>query len=117
MANFKLEANIEYRFDLFWLIEGAIFVDAGNIWATNQVVGADSVLQQSAVFKFDRFYKEIAIGTGFGIRFDFSFFVFRFDLGIKIRDPKEPEENRWILGARKLKSDDYMLNVGIGYPF
>ena len=117
LANFKLEANIEYRFDLFWLIEGAIFVDAGNIWATNQVVGADSVIQQSAVFKFDKFYKEIAIGTGFGIRFDFSFFVFRFDLGIKIRDPKEPEENRWILGARKLKSDDYMLNVGIGYPF
>ena len=111
-GDIKLEANLEYRFKLFWLLEGALFVDAGNIWAITQ-----NDERQGALFEFDKFYKDIAIGSGIGARFDFSYFVFRLDLGIKTRDPSAIEGKKWILGARKLTSDDLTLNLGIGYPF
>lgn len=111
-ADIKLEANIEYRFKLFWLLEGAFFVDAGNIWAINS-----SDEREGALFTGKTFYREIAVGTGFGTRFDFSFFVFRLDLGIKARDPILPDGQRWIIGNRKMTSDDFTVNIGIGYPF
>ena len=111
-ADIKLEANIEYRFKLFWLLEGAFFVDAGNIWAINK-----NDDREGALFAINKFYKEIAVGTGFGTRFDFSFFIFRFDLGVKTRDPSFPEGQRWVFGNRKLGRDDFVLNLGIGYPF
>ena len=111
-ADFKLEANFEYRFDLFWILQGAFFVDAGNIWAVNQ-----NDKREGALFKFNKFYKDIAIGTGLGLRFDFSFFLLRFDLGVKARDPIEPLNNGWILGHRKIKYDDWTFNIAIGYPF
>jgi outer membrane protein assembly factor BamA len=111
-ADIKLEANLEYRFKLFWLLEGALFVDAGNIWAINK---ADE--RAGALFELNSFYKDIAVGTGFGTRFDFSYFVFRFDLGIKTRDPIYPVGEKWIFGNRKLERKDFVLNVGIGYPF
>ena len=71
-------------------------------------------------FEFNKFYKEIAIGSGFGLRFDFSFFIFRLDYGIRIKDPKEPEGDRWIIFNGKYNpfSTDYStFNFGIGYPF
>lgn len=111
-ADLKLEANIEYRFKLFWLLEGALFVDAGNIWAINS-----SDEREGALFTGSTFYKEIAVGTGIGTRFDFSFFIFRLDLGIKARDPILPLGQRWIIGNRKMTSDDFTVNIGIGYPF
>ncbi len=111
-ADIKLEANIEYRFKLFWLLEGALFVDAGNIWAINS-----SDEREGALFQTNTFYKEIAIGTGFGTRFDFSFFVFRLDLGIKAMDPSVIDGQNWIIGNRKMTSDDFTINLGIGYPF
>ena len=111
-ADIKLEANLEYRFKLFWVLEGALFVDAGNIWAINS-----SDEREGALFTADTFYKEIAIGTGFGTRFDFSFFVFRLDLGVKAMDPAEIEGQKWIIGKRKMTSDDFTVNIGIGYPF
>ena len=111
-ADIKLEANLEYRFKMFWLLEGALFVDAGNIWAITQ-----NDERQGALFEWDKFYKDLAIGTGFGARFDFSFFIFRLDLGIKARDPSAFHGNKWIIGARKLTRDDLTLNLGIGYPF
>ncbi|MCK4921601.1 MAG: BamA/TamA family outer membrane protein, partial [Bacteroidales bacterium] len=111
-ADIKLEANIEYRFKLFWLLEGALFIDAGNIWAINS-----SDEREGALFTTNTFHKEIAVGTGFGTRFDFSFFVFRLDLGVKARDPILPDGQRWIIGNRKMNSDDFTVNIGIGYPF
>jgi outer membrane protein assembly factor BamA len=111
-ADIKLEANLEYRFKLFWVLEGALFVDAGNIWAINK-----NDDREGALFELGKFYKEIAVGTGFGTRFDFSFFIFRFDLGIKTRDPELPDGQRWIIGNRGLVRDDFVLNLGIGYPF
>jgi outer membrane protein assembly factor BamA len=111
-ADIKLEANLEYRFKLFWVLEGALFVDAGNIWAINK--NDDRV---GALFELDKFYNDIAVGTGFGTRFDFSFFIFRFDLGIKTRDPEYDAGQKWIFGPRKLAREDFVLNLGIGYPF
>jgi outer membrane protein assembly factor BamA len=111
-ADIKLEANIEYRFKLFWVLEGALFVDAGNIWAINR-----SDDRAGALFMWDKFYKDIAVGSGFGTRFDFSFFIFRFDLGIKTRDPVYPAGQKWVFGNRNLSRGDFVLNLGIGYPF
>ena len=111
-ADVKLEANLEYRFKLFWVLEGALFVDAGNIWAINK-----NDDREGALFMLNSFYKDIAVGTGFGTRFDFSFFIFRFDLGIKTRDPVYPDGEKWVFGNRKLGRSDFVLNLGIGYPF
>ncbi len=122
MADIKLEANIEYRFKLFWKIEGALFLDMGNIWAINP---KDE--RPNSLFVFKDFYKDIAIGTGFGTRFDFSFFIIRLDFGFKLRDPSF-YENKWIIGSDLLssnaykdrKENDYRIfnfQFGIGYPF
>ena len=112
-ADIKLEANLEYRFNLFWLMEGALFVDAGNIWAID-----DNDKREGALFRLNSFYDDIAVGTGFGLRFDFSFFIFRFDMGLKLRDPAEPPDKRWIpLNRRFTFTDDVAFNIGIGYPF
>jgi outer membrane protein assembly factor BamA len=109
-ADVKLEGNIEYRFDLFWLLEGALFLDGGNIWSLNK---DDD--RPGSVFEWDRFYKEFALGTGFGLRMDFSFFVFRFDLGMKVRDPAQPEGSRWVFMNSGYNSPQF--NIAIGYPF
>ncbi len=111
LGDIKLEANIEYRFDLFWVIEGALFLDMGNIWAINR-----SDDREGALFRFNNFYKDIAIGGGIGTRFDFSFFVFRIDFGLKTRYP-DKKSNRWIFKQDKIGSNDYNINIGIGYPF
>jgi len=110
-ADIKLEANVEYRFKLFWVLEGALFLDAGNIWTIKED------LREGALFKLDDFYKEIAVGTGFGTRFDFSFFVFRLDIGLKLCNPSLDIGKRWIPGNRNFNSDDITFNIGIGYPF
>lgn len=111
-SDIKLEANLEYRFKLIWRMEGAFFADAGNIWAINY---KDN--REGAVFLFDRFYKQIAVGSGFGLRFDFTYFLFRLDLGMKMRDPSLPEGRRFIPGNYQLSSDQFNLSFAIGYPF
>jgi outer membrane protein assembly factor BamA len=97
-----------------------MFVDAGNIWAIHE---DDN--RPGAVFRWNSFYKQIAIGTGFGIRMDFSFFIFRFDLGLKARDPSIPSElggPRWVIFNRP-PGEHYnfgyftTLHLAIGYPF
>jgi outer membrane protein assembly factor BamA len=111
-GDIKLEANIEYRFKMFWVIEGALFIDAGNVWNLN----SDEF--EGGLFRKDQFYKEFAVGSGVGARFDFSFFIFRLDLGLKLRDPALPDGDRWIPGNRALTwQDDFTINIGIGYPF
>ncbi len=135
-ADIKLEANVEYRFKMIWIMEGALFIDAGNIWVfpTKKIKENDgSNIEDSelssiintpdeALFKFNKFYKDIAIGTGFGLRFDFSFFIFRLDLGIKLRDPafrlpSDPDPNKWILTNKSYINNKTNLTLGIGYPF
>jgi outer membrane protein assembly factor BamA len=111
-ADIKMEANIEYRFKLFWMIEGALFVDAGNVWAINR-----NDNREGAVFKFNKFYDEFAVGTGFGLRLVTNYFIVRTDLGLKLRDPALLPGERWIPGNRKFNSSDLNLNIAIGYPF
>jgi hypothetical protein len=111
-GDMKLEANIEYRFKVIWKLEGALFVDMGNIWAVRKEED-----KPGAEFEWNRFYKEIAIGSGFGARFDFSFFLLRLDFGIKLRDPALPEGDRWLQAIRNFGINDLHLKFGIGYPF
>jgi len=126
-ADIKLEANLEYRFKLFWILEGAMFLDAGNIWTIkknkNLPERYDGV--DPALFEWNRFYKELAVGTGLGLRFDFSFFIFRLDVGLKVRDPGDVYDGdvklnttKWIPWDRKLSfRDDFTFHIAIGYPF
>jgi hypothetical protein len=111
-ADIKLEGNIEYRFKLISLLEGALFVDAGNIWAINE---KDN--REGAQFKFNKFYKQLALGTGAGLRFDMSYFILRLDFGVKLRDPSVAENRGWILGYRPYSNNDFNLSFAIGYPF
>ena len=105
--------NMEYRFKLFWKLEGALFVDAGNIWDSRNIDG-----REDAYFKWDNFYNQLAVGTGFGTRFDFSFFLIRIDFGFKMRDPVPFGDNmHWIPGNRHFTKNDYTVHFGIGYPF
>jgi outer membrane protein assembly factor BamA len=111
-GDIKLEANLEYRFKLVWKMEAAFFVDAGNVWDFKKDEN-----KPGAEFNINRFYKEIAVGTGFGARFDFSFFLLRLDVGIRLRDPALEGENKWIPVFREFTLRDLHLKFGIGYPF
>ena len=112
-ADIKLEANAEYRFKLFWILEGALFLDAGNIWTYR-----DDPSRPGAQFKLNKFYKDIAVGTGAGLRFDFEFVLGRIDFGMKLRDPSLTSGSKWIIMNRAYKFwDDFALVIGIGYPF
>jgi outer membrane protein assembly factor BamA len=112
-ADIKIEANIEYRFKLFWILEGAVFVDGGNIWTFYE-----DESRPGSQFKFNTFYKDFAIGTGGGLRFDFSFVTGRLDLGMKLRDPAITDASKWIFLSRDYNfKDDFTLVLGIGYPF
>ena len=117
-GDIKLEANVEYRFTVSQLVKMAVFMDAGNIWnhpSNNfQVEGGD--------WQWDRFYKEFAVAGGLGTRFDFTYFVFRTDIGIPFRDPAAVGEGRdkWFPDERFKDGrlgDMFQFNFGIGYPF
>lgn len=110
IGNIQIESNIEYRFHIFKSFYGAWFVDAGNIWLTY-----DDPSKPGGKFTFQNFYKEIAVGSGFGLRYDFSFFILRLDAAIKIRDPKYAENDRWTFDKAPVRGT--VLNFGIGYPF
>ena len=109
-GDIKLELNAEVRFKLFWVLEGAVFVDAGNVWTIKKY---DEQKGGEFSFKNAKFIKEIAIDWGVGLRFDFSYFLIRFDLGIKLRDPSI---NQWILGSIK-NYNALGWQFAIGYPF
>jgi hypothetical protein len=112
-ADIKLEANTEYRFKLFWILEGALFLDAGNIWSISY-----DPARIGSQFKLNSFYKDIAVGTGAGLRFNFSFFLMRADLGMKLRDPWINYGSKWIIMTRPYNfKNDFAIVVAIGYPF
>jgi len=115
-GDIKLEANAEYRFKLFWILEGALFLDAGNIWTYY-----DDPDRPGTQFKFNKFYDDIAVGTGMGFRFDFKFVIGRIDIGMKLRDPLLTDGSKWIIMRRpyslKTHLDDFNMVLGIGYPF
>ena len=108
-ANLKLAFSAEQRFNLFGNLNGAVFVDAGNIWNA-----LDDVTNENARFSNLSSLKDIAVGSGFGLRYDFSFFVFRFDIGFKTYDPSYQEQNRWF---NDYNFSNAVYNIGINYPF
>jgi outer membrane protein assembly factor BamA len=109
-GDINMEGSIEYRFPIYGLLKGALFLDAGNIWLNNN---KNDTLQLGEISS--NFYKEFAIAAGIGTRFDFSFFVIRLDAAIKVRDPSQLENQRWVPFTDGLKH--VSLNLGIGYPF
>ncbi|NLE35686.1 MAG: BamA/TamA family outer membrane protein [Bacteroidales bacterium] len=112
-ADMKLEANVEYRFKLFWILEGATFIDAGNIWTVR-----DDDDRPGSRFRFGSFLDDIAVGTGLGLRFDLKFVLLRTDFGLKLRDPQETEGSKWIPLSRPFnRKEDITMVIGIGYPF
>lgn len=109
VGDIKLDMNMEYRTKMFWLLEGALFLDAGNIWTIK-----DYGTQQGGTFKFDTFMNQIAIAYGMGLRFDFSFFIARVDLGVKLFDPVLSRRDQWRVNPGW---NDLALHFAIGYPF
>ena len=108
-ANFKLAFNIENRFKILGIVEGALFADIGNIWNI-----FDNVEDEGAVFTGFDSLNDIAIGSGFGLRFDASFFIFRLDVGFKTYDPGLPVGDRWF---QEFNFSNAVYNIGINYPF
>jgi outer membrane protein assembly factor BamA len=126
IGDIKLEFNAEYRFKITHMFQAAFFVDAGNIWLANK-----DNSRPNAEFDKSRFYKEFALGTGVGLRFDFDFFIVRMDVGIPLRDPLKIDGEKWLWQGK----DEYnefltnvnnspssfklqpVLNLGLGFPF
>ena len=111
-GDMKLEANIEYRFDVFWKLAGALFIDAGNIWTLRNSGEGNS---NESMFRLDTFGESIAMNWGAGVRLNFGFLLLRLDMGIKLHDPARLE--KWVTPDLWLKRDGYTLHFGVGYPF
>ena len=107
----KLEANIEYRFPITYKTFGALFVDAGNVWLLNE-----DESRPGGKFEFDKFLNEIAIGSGFGIRIDITYFVIRLDVAVPLRKPYISGKEKWIFNNSSFWSD-YVISLAVGYPF
>ena len=109
-GDIRLDLSIEYRAKLFWVLEGALFVDAGNIWTIK-----DYPNQPGGQFKFDKFYKQIAAAYGLGLRMDFTYFLLRLDLGFKAYNPAMNQERWPIIHPRWGR--DANFHFAVGYPF
>jgi hypothetical protein len=109
VGNFKFLTSLEYRFDLISNLKGALFIDAGNIWE----ISSSSFVDEGAKFKGLSSLKQIAVGSGFGARYDFNFLVLRLDIGFKTHEP-------YLSGKRWFRNFDFenaVYNIGINYPF
>lgn len=110
-GDIKLDMNVEYRTHLFWKLNGAAFIDAGNVWTLK-----DRYSDSTGQFSFKRFYKEIAVSYGLGIRFDLDFLILRFDGGMKAINPMETGVDRYPL-IKPDFSRDFAFHFAVGYPF
>jgi outer membrane protein assembly factor BamA len=108
-ANLKIALNLEYRFPITGSFKGALFADAGNIWNV-----FDNVDDPEATFNGIASLKDIALGSGFGIRYDFTYFVLRGDLAFKTYNPALTNSKRWF---NDFSLDSSVLQIGINYPF
>ena len=130
----RIEANLEYRFPLFWMFDGALFADLGNIWnirhskAQSENLGLADITKVQGVgrgdyvtanfnkglFRFNNFYKHLAFDCGIGLRLNLEFVLLRLDMGFKVY---EPEYNSWNGPGNWLKKNNYGIQFGVGYPF
>ncbi|MDD3405525.1 MAG: outer membrane protein assembly factor [Sphingobacteriia bacterium] len=110
-GDIKLDLNVEARFKLFWKLEGAAFIDAGNIWTIKEYAE-----QPNGQFQWNEFYKQIGCSYGIGLRLNFDFFIIRVDMGLKLYDPcYETREERWRSSFNW--KDDVAFHFAVGYPF
>ena len=108
-GDIRLEANVEYRFRIFWKIAGAVFMDAGNVWNLRS-----SVPDDTGVLRGRDFFKSLAWNWGAGIRLDLDFVLLRLDMGIRIYDPAK---TAWVSPSEWFGPDTFALHFGVGYPF
>lgn len=109
-GDIRLDLSVEYRAKLFWVFEGALFVDAGNVWTIHAYEN-----QPGGMFHFNTFWKEIAMAYGAGLRMDFNYFLLRLDLGVKAYNPAQGQE-RWPL-IHPRWGRDTAFHFSVGYPF
>ncbi|MEJ7625484.1 MAG: BamA/TamA family outer membrane protein [Ferruginibacter sp.] len=115
-GDYKILGNTELRIPLAKIINGAVFFDAGNIWTK------DTILFGKAGQFSKNWFKEIAVATGVGLRFDATVILIRVDLGMPLRKPYLPEGERWVLdkidfGSKAWRKENLILNIALGYPF
>lgn len=120
-GDLKLELSLEYRFPIMTYLNGAFFVDGGNVWLLRGDAD-ESTPEADGRFDFDSFYSEIALGTGFGFRFDFEIVIVRFDGAFPIRKPSDIRGERWQFdklnfGDRSWRRENVVWNIAVGYPF
>ena len=109
-GDIRLDLNLEYRCKLFWVLELGAFIDCGNVWTIKEYEK-----QPGGVFKFSKFFEQLALSYGLGLRMDFTYFLVRFDVGMKAHNPASGQEH-WPLIHPSLKRDAE-LHFSIGYPF
>ena len=102
-GDIKLEADLEYRFDMFWKLEGAVFAEVGNVWRLDSIM--------------DDFFASLAGDWGFGLRVNLDFILLRLDAGFKVHDPARPAGSRWLRPVDWVSRDGYAIHFGVGYPF
>ena len=114
-GDIKLEGNLEYRFPIISMFNGAVFTDVGNIWTFERKPKDPSdVIDERGVFRGKDFYKHLAWDVGLGLRLDLNFAVIRLDLGFKTYNPATSE---WSGPGKWFKKNNYEISFGIGYPF
>jgi outer membrane protein insertion porin family len=116
-GDLKIEANLEYRARIYGVFKGAVFLDAGNVWLLN-----DDPNRPGGVFKSENIYNEIGVGTGAGLRLDFTYFVLRFDWAFPLKKPFILGSNGWVankidFASKEWRQNNLVLNVAIGYSF
>jgi outer membrane protein assembly factor BamA len=110
VGDIKLQAQAEFRFPIYSFLKGSVYADIGNVWLLYQ-----SEDLPGGTFYFDSFASQLGMDIGFGLRFDFDFFLFRIDPAFPVRMPSRAGNNKWYLS--KLQFRDIVWNFGIGYPF
>ncbi|MBO8467518.1 MAG: BamA/TamA family outer membrane protein [Bacteroidetes bacterium] len=111
-GDMKLEANVEYRFDMYWKLGGAVFIDAGNVWTLRNTGTYQNELSK---FSFRNLGRGIAMNWGVGLRLDLNFLLLRVDMGMKLHDPARDQS--WLRPGDWLRRDGYAIHFGVGYPF
>lgn len=116
-GDIKIMLNSELRFPIVNNLQGAAFVDAGNIWLRNE-----DPMRAGSGFKAKNVFNEMAVGTGLGLRVDAKILVVRLDVAFPIRKPYLPEGQRWVIddlafGSGQWRKENLIYNIGIGYPF
>ena len=117
-GDMKLEANVEYRFPMFWMFSGAVFIDAGNVWNL-KTAASDSSDDGSRPSHITgaTLWTGMAMNWGLGLRLDLDFLILRIDWGLRLHDPARKRGSCWLQPEQWFQKNGYALHFGVGYPF